>query len=128
MWAEATLAADVLRRGASAYIPQTSPPAELLAGIRAAVSGGPYVPVDLAGGAIASLVTSSLEGPRRVLLTQRQRQMLQLLAQGKSMKEVASRLHMTPRTVVFHKYKVMQRLGMKSSAELVRFALKHGFA
>ena len=127
MWADATLAVDALRHGASAYIPQTSSAAELLAGVRAAMSDGPYVPPELAGDVIAFLLTSSLEGPRKLVLTHRQREVLQLLAQGLSMKEVAAALQMTPRTVAFHKYKVMERLGIKSSAELVQFAVKRGF-
>ena len=127
MWTDATLAAEVLRRGASAYIPQTSDPAELIVGVRAAMSDSPYVPPALSGPVIASLLTSRLEGPRKLVLTSRQREVLQLLAQGKSMKEVASALRTTPRTVAFHKYKVMGRLGIKSSAELVQFAVKHGF-
>ena len=58
-------------------------------------------------------------------LTSRQREMLQLLAEGKSMKEVASTLNVTPRTVAFHKYRMMERLKAKSTAELIQYAVRH---
>jgi len=57
-------------------------------------------------------------------LTPRQREVVQLLAEGKSMKEVASVLHVTPRTVAFHKYRVMEELNLESTAELIQFAIK----
>lgn len=57
-------------------------------------------------------------------LTPRQREILQLLAEGNSMKEVAAILNITPRTVAFHKYQMMERLGLKSNAELIRLAIK----
>jgi DNA-binding CsgD family transcriptional regulator len=56
----------------------------------------------------------------------RQREVLQLLAEGRTMKEIAHILEITPRTVAFHKYSMMQDLGIKTSAELVQFAVKHG--
>ena len=58
-------------------------------------------------------------------LTARQREVLQLLAEGRSMKEVGSVLNMTPRTVAFHKYRMMEQLKVKSTAELVQYAVKH---
>ncbi len=59
-------------------------------------------------------------------LTARQREVLQLLAEGRVMKEVADMLKVTPRTVAFHKYSMMQQLGLKTTAELVQYAVKHG--
>jgi DNA-binding NarL/FixJ family response regulator len=59
-------------------------------------------------------------------LTSRQREVLQLLAEGKSAKEVAKSLHISSRTVEFHKYQIMEELGLKTGAELVQFAIKHG--
>ena len=58
-------------------------------------------------------------------LTSRQREVLQLLAEGRSMKEVASVLNVAPRTVAFHKYQIMSQLNVKSTAELVQYAVKH---
>ena len=57
-------------------------------------------------------------------LTPRQREVLQLLAEGFSMKQVADMLSVTPRTVQFHKYSMMRQLGIKSSAELIQFAVR----
>jgi DNA-binding CsgD family transcriptional regulator len=65
-------------------------------------------------------------GTHRNELTKRQREVLQLLAEGRSMKEAAAILDLTPRTVAFHKYKMMEQLHLKTSAELVRFAVRHG--
>ena len=59
-------------------------------------------------------------------LTARQREVLQLLAEGRAMKEIADLLHVTARTVAFHKYTIMEHLGLKTSAELVQYALEHG--
>jgi DNA-binding NarL/FixJ family response regulator len=59
-------------------------------------------------------------------LTQRQREVLQLLAEGKSAKEIAKILHVSTRTAEFHKYNMMEQLGLKTTAELVQFAIKHG--
>ena len=56
----------------------------------------------------------------------RQREVMQLLAEGKSAKEIAKILHISTRTVEFHKYNMMEQLGIKTSAELVHFAIKHG--
>jgi DNA-binding CsgD family transcriptional regulator len=59
-------------------------------------------------------------------LSLRQREVLQLLAEGKSMKEAADSLKVSPRTVAFHKYSIMERLGLKTSAQLVQYAIEHG--
>jgi DNA-binding CsgD family transcriptional regulator len=59
-------------------------------------------------------------------LTARQREVLQVLAEGRAMKEVADLLHVTARTVAFHKYTIMEHLGLKTSAELVQYALEYG--
>jgi DNA-binding NarL/FixJ family response regulator len=59
-------------------------------------------------------------------LTVRQREVLQLLAEGRSMKEAAAALDVTPRTIAFHKYGIMKRLGLETNADLVKYAIKHG--
>jgi DNA-binding NarL/FixJ family response regulator len=60
-------------------------------------------------------------------LTTRQREVLQLLAEGHSMKGVANILDLSPRTIAFHKYRIMEELSLKTNADLVQFAIKHGF-
>jgi DNA-binding NarL/FixJ family response regulator len=121
MWAEGGLAADALRRGASAYIHQSATETELVAGIRAALSGQPYVTAHIATAAMDSSVETG-----EPILTPRQCEVVRLLVQGKSMKEVADVLRMSPRTVAFHKYSAMERFNIKTSAELVSFALTRG--
>jgi len=69
-----------------------------------------------------------LERPRRKVLTPRQREILQLLAEGRSAKEIANDLAISARTVEFHKYQMMEMNGLRSSAELIHFAIKHGIA
>jgi DNA-binding CsgD family transcriptional regulator len=73
---------------------------------------------------LGALINSPPDKPSRQL-TARQREVLQLLAEGKSMKEVADILNVTPRTVAFHKYRMMEQLNIKSSAQLVQYAIRH---
>ena len=70
-------------------------------------------------------MTGNLRGRRRRKpLTPRQREVVQLLAEGKTLREAAAVLNITPRTIAFHKYKVMRELGLKTNADLIRFAVK----
>jgi DNA-binding CsgD family transcriptional regulator len=78
----------------------------------------------LTEGLVGSLLQGGDHAPSHEL-TARQRVVLQLLAEGRSMKEVASVLNLTPRTVAFHKYRMMEQLGVKSTAELVQYAVRH---
>lgn len=119
------LAAEAFRLGASGYLLKRSAASELMAAIREVMQGRSYV---------TPLVTESLVGvllneehkPTHAL-TPRQREVLQLLAEGRSMKEVAAILHVTPRTVAFHKYRMMEQIKVKSTAELIQYAVKHHF-
>jgi DNA-binding NarL/FixJ family response regulator len=118
------LAAEAFRSGASGYLLKRSATSELLTAIRAAVQGQSYVTPLVAGGLVDSLMRPEEERPRE-RLTPRQREVLQLLAEGRSMKEVASVLNVTPRTVAFHKYQMMEQLNVKSTAELIQYAVRH---
>jgi len=101
-----------------------SAPAELGLAVRAALQGNTFVTPDLA----AELFRKANEKDADPLaaVTPRQREILQLLAQGKSAKVIAAALDLSARTVEFHKYTLMESLGMSNSAELIRFAVKHG--
>jgi DNA-binding NarL/FixJ family response regulator len=88
------------------------------------MQGRSYITPLVAGGLVGSLMQGG-EGKPTHELTSRQREVLQLLAEGRSMKEVASLLNLTPRTVAFHKYQMMEQLKLKSTAELVQYAVKH---
>jgi DNA-binding NarL/FixJ family response regulator len=122
MNADARVAAEAVRLGALGYVLKSGSSAELKLAIAAAAKGRPYItPV------LADVVGSLLGWTRAPLgLTARQREVLHLLAEGRSMKEVAQLLHVTPRTVAFHKYKMMGELRVKTTAELVHFAVKQG--
>jgi len=95
-----------------------------MAAIRQVMEGRSYVTPLITEGLMGSLMNHDESAPGHEL-TPRQREVLQLLAEGRSMKEVASLLSLTPRTVAFHKYRIMEQLKIKSSAELVQYAVKH---
>ena len=118
------IAAEAFRGGASAYLLKTSAAAELVTAVREVLKGKKYV---------SPLVTNDVDGffletrtshMGQEKLTNRQREVLQLLAEGRSMKEVAYTLKLTPRTVAFHKYKIMERLRLRTNAELVQYAIR----
>ena len=120
------LPAEAFRRGASAYLLKTCAASELKIAVRQVLKGMSYLSPAIAKDAVDFLLHQDkhfVEQSRR--LTPRQREVLQLLAEGKTMKEVASLLCLTPRTVAFHKYQMMQALHAHSSAELIRYAVKN---
>jgi DNA-binding NarL/FixJ family response regulator len=117
------LAAEAFRAGASAYVLKRSAASELLTAIREAMQGRSYVTPLITEDLLGSLL--NVEDTKRHELTPRQREVLQLLAEGRSMKEVANVLNMTPRTVAFHKYRMMEQLKINSTAELIQYAVKN---
>ena len=118
------LAAEAFRAGASGYLLKRSAVSELMTAIREVMQGRSYVTPLITQGLVGSLLNAE-EGKPSSDLTPRQREVLQLLAEGRSMKEVASVLNLTPRTVAFHKYRMMEQLKIKSTAELIQYAVKH---
>ena len=121
---DADLAAEAFRSGASAYVLKRSAASELMTAIREVVQGRSYITPLITEGVVGSLLNVD-ETKNRHELTPRQVEVLQLLAEGRSMKEVARVLDLTPRTIAFHKYRMMEQLGVKSTAELVQYAVKH---
>jgi DNA-binding NarL/FixJ family response regulator len=117
------LAGEALRLGASGYVLKSSAAQELKQAIQEALRGRSYITPLITRDVVGSLLGQRT--PRQELTT-RQREVLQLLAEGKSMKEVAAILDLTPRTVAFHKYRMMEQLRLKTSAELVKFAVREG--
>ena len=117
------LASEALRLGASGYVLKSSAVQELKQAIEEALRGRSYITPLITRDVVGSLLQ---QRDSRHELTGRQREVLQLLAEGKSMKEVGAILDLTPRTVAFHKYKMMEQLRLKTSAELVRFAVQQG--
>ena len=120
------LAAEAFRAGASGYLLKNSAASELLKAIQEVSEGRSYVTPLATQGLVGSFLRDP--GPARPTgqLSTRQREVLQLLAEGRTMKEIAHILKITPRTVAFHKYSMMQELGIKSSAGLVQYAVKLG--
>jgi DNA-binding NarL/FixJ family response regulator len=118
------LAAEAFRFGASAYLLKRSAASELLTAIREVTKGRSYITPLIAEGLVGSLLHVDEHKPD-LELTSRQREVLQLLAEGHSMKEVANLLDLTPRTVAFHKYRMMEQLKVKSTAELIQYAVRH---
>jgi DNA-binding NarL/FixJ family response regulator len=110
---------EAFRQGASAYLPKTSAGSELVVAIQMAMKGEVYLSPALSPNTDETPVGQSGEA----VLTERQLEVLQLLAEGKSMKEVAAVLNLTTRTVAFHKYRLMHHLHLKNDAEVVQYAL-----
>jgi DNA-binding NarL/FixJ family response regulator len=118
------LAAEAFRAGASAYLLKRSAASELMTAIREVMQGRSYVTPLVTEGLVGSLMSGNGRTPGHEL-TPRQREILQLLAEGRSMKEVASVLNVTAKTVAFHKYRMMEQLKVKSTAELIQYAVKN---
>jgi DNA-binding NarL/FixJ family response regulator len=118
-------AAEAIRRGASGYLLKTSAPTELFDAIQQVLRGRTYVTSAIADGPVGVFVEKA-ERSKAGGLSLREREVLQLLAEGRSMKEAAGILGVTPRTIAFHKYAMMERLGLKSGAELVQHAVAVG--
>lgn len=126
MHRQVAYARRALKAGASGFVLKHSAPKELVLAIRAALEGKTFITPSLAG---------EIQTPRKAdptakpaaAITRRQREVLQLLAEGKTAKEIGDVLGVSTRTVEFHKYEMMQSLGIQNSAELIHFAIKHGF-
>jgi DNA-binding NarL/FixJ family response regulator len=118
------LVAEALRRGASGYLPKTAAASELVAAIYQALNGDCYLSPQLELSAAASS-RSKQESALPSLLTERQIEVLQLLAEGKSMKEAAAVLNLTSRTVAYHKYRIMGSLNLRNDAEVIQYAMRH---
>ena len=127
MHPDVTYASRAFEAGASGYVLKHSAPAELVTAIREALKGRTYVTPMIAGELMRSYQDGSgkRKDPTRTL-TPRQREVLQLLAEGHSAKDAAAILGISPRTAEFHKYRMMRELGIRTSAELMQYAIKHG--
>ncbi len=127
MHPDAAYAADAFEAGALGFVLKHSASSELIRAIHEATNGRTYVSPLIAGELICNYQKGG--APEKNLskkLSPRQREILQLLAEGKTAKEIASILNISTRTVEFHKYKMMEQLEIKTSAELVHYAMKHG--
>jgi DNA-binding NarL/FixJ family response regulator len=119
------VASEALRIGASGYLLKTSQEGELLRAVQSAVRGISYVTPQIAQTMEQIFIRDPKSLTRQRHLTDRQVEVLQMLAEGRSMKEIAYILQISFRTVRFHKYRIMEELGVGSLAELVQYAIKH---
>ncbi len=125
MESDSYIAAEAFRAGAVAYLLKTSGPSELLQAVDDAVRGVSYVTPQIR----RAMEDRFIRDPRALApkqLTSRQREVLQMLAEGHSMKEIAYALEIAHRTVRFHKYQIMEELGITTNSDLVKYAMRHG--
>ena len=127
MHSDVAYARRALEAGASGYVLKHSAPSELILAVKAALQGRTFITPALAGDVLESMRREPVRAPDPVgALTPRQREILQLLAEGCSAKQIAGKLDISHRTVEFHKYQMMESLHIRTNAELVHFAVKHG--
>ncbi len=119
------MAAEAFRAGASAFVLKRSAVSELLKAIGEVGQGRSYVTPLVTEGLVSSLMNPAPVEQTIDRLTTRQREVLRLIAEGHSMKHIAVILNVTPRTVAFHKYQMMGQLKIRSTPELIRYAVKH---
>jgi DNA-binding NarL/FixJ family response regulator len=124
MHRDAHLAAEAFRAGVSGYLLKVSPAEELVKAIREVAQGRSYVTTLLAKDLINLLMDTNTPREDGSLLTPRQREVLQLIAEGRTMKEVAGVLKISPRTAESHKYDIMQALSVQTTAELIQCAVR----
>jgi len=117
------VAREAIRHWASGYLLKKSAGSELIKAIREVLRGKSYVTPKLAQRLQEEFVRDPTSDHQREL-TSRQREVLQLLAEGRTMKETADELHVTPRTIAFHKYRIMEDFGLKNNSDLVKFAIR----
>jgi len=126
MESDCYIVAEAFRAGALAYLLKTSRPAELLQAVHDAVRGVSYVTPQIGRAMEDTFIRDPRTLHRPKQLTGRQREVLQMLAEGRSMKEIAYVLEIAYRTVRFHKYRIMEELGFTTNSDLVKYAMRHG--
>jgi|SRR5208283_3638720 len=129
MHPDVSYAIGAFKAGASGYVLKHSASDELVTAIREALKGRTYVTPLIAGELMQSYKEGThLEAETFSALTARQREVLQLLAEGHTVKEIAAILNISMKTVEYHKYRMMQDFGIETAVDLVRYAVKHGIA
>jgi DNA-binding NarL/FixJ family response regulator len=127
MHRDVSFARRALDAGASGFVLKHSASVELIVAIRAALEGKTYLTPQLAGDILETMKQGSERvGDPLASLTPRQREVLQLLAEGHLSKEIASKLLISVRTVEYHKYQMMETLGINTNSDLIHFAIKNG--
>jgi DNA-binding NarL/FixJ family response regulator len=127
MHREVAYAVRALEAGASGFVLKHSASTELVTAIQEALKGGTYITPQLAGDLLDSVRRGAPAGAQTLgELTPRQREVLQLVAEGRSAKEIATLLRISRRTAEFHKARLMDTLGIQNTAELIQYAIRTG--
>jgi DNA-binding NarL/FixJ family response regulator len=122
---DSVLAAEAFRRGASGYLLKSSSASELIVAVREVLRGNSYLSPAVTKETLDLWLCQAKAIDEGQRLTERQREVLQLLTEGKSMKEAAYTLKVTPDTIAGHKYRIMELLNAKTNTELVQYAIKN---
>jgi len=120
---------DMLRAGACGYLVKTCALEELVQAVRAVDAGKTYLSPEIAGGVVEEYVhrvAAGASGPSPAALSQREREVLQLVAEGKTTRQIAAALHVTVKTVETHRHNIMEKLKVHSVAELTKYAIREG--
>ena len=122
---EVTYVTTALDAGIHGYVLKQAQPRELLAAIKEVLKGSVYVSPSLASKVLSSRRMGDSNQPPTSRLQPQQREILRLLTEGKTAKEIAAHLHLTPKTIEYHKYQIMLKLNVKSSAQLIQIGRAH---
>jgi DNA-binding NarL/FixJ family response regulator len=123
---DVSIAEEAIRRGALGYVLKKSATSELVKAIQTVMLGRVYLSPEITKEPVQVFIANARKHAHKEKLTPRQREVLQLLAEGKSMKEAADVLKITTRTIAFHKYTMMHQLGVSRNSELVLYAAQSG--
>ncbi|MCU1337019.1 MAG: response regulator containing a CheY-like receiver domain and an DNA-binding domain [Bryobacterales bacterium] len=126
MHPDVVYASEALQAGGSAYVLKSSAGIEIVTAIREALRGGTFVTPAIDKGTLEAQIRRDQRSPDALrTLSPRRREVLQMVAEGRTTKEIAEILQISPRTVEFHRYRAMESLGLHTVAELVQYAIKH---
>ena len=125
IYPEEEYAVRALKTGASGYLTKKSAPDELITAIRKLARGERYISPSLAE-FLATHLTGETEKPHHESLSNREFQVMRMIASGKSLKEIAGDMSLSPKTISTFRTRILQKLDLKSNAELIQYALKHG--
>lgn len=121
---EGQVVSRALRAGASGYVTKDSDPAILLAAIRKVAGGGHFLDPELVDAMV--FAPGGVDALPHAQLSDREFQVMLLLAKGHSVNDIGDRLHLSAKTISTHKTRLMQKLGVDNNADLVRYAIRHG--
>jgi DNA-binding NarL/FixJ family response regulator len=124
-YAEEIYAVRALKQGAAGYLTKDAPTAVLVEAVRRAAAGHKYVSLSLVD-KLASLVSGESAAAGHDALSNRELEVLRLIAQGEHLVQIGERLHLSPNTVTTYRARILEKMGMSSNAELTRYALEHG--